>query len=168
MKKYLPAFVCGFGAGVLMVVPVAKSLSCCLIIPGAAFLALVLDQKANRLVGDIPINRAVILGTLTGLYAGVFGSFFDLFITFITHNNDLIIAFNDLQKLINEFPINTELKEEVFKILNNVISDIIEYGFSWTYAIIIILNNLIINTLFGLIGGVIGVKILNSRSASVK
>jgi hypothetical protein len=78
LKKYLSAFVCGFGAGVLQIVPVAKSFSCCLIIPAAAFLALVLEQKSTNNFTRILPGKAILIGLVTGLYAAIFGSFFDI------------------------------------------------------------------------------------------
>ena len=93
MKKYLPAIVAGFGAGVLHVVPLTKALTCCLVIPLAAVAAIMLEQKANRIIGEFPLKRGVILGVLTGLFAALFGSFFDIFITLITKNNDITFSF---------------------------------------------------------------------------
>ncbi|MFC2083989.1 hypothetical protein ACFLS9_02945 [Bacteroidota bacterium] len=162
-KKYLAAFVCGFGAGVLQVVPFAKSFSCCLIIPAAAYIALILERKAFNISGKMEIKYGIILGLLTGLYAAVFGTFFDVLITFITKNNDIIATFPELQKMINEFPISENLKEEVIDMLSIVLEEIQESGFSLLYTLSILVNNLIIDSVFGLIGGLIGVQIINSR-----
>lgn len=164
MKKYLSAFVVGFGAGVLQVVPVAKSFACCIIIPLAAYFALMLDQKANKNFNVImPVSKAVVIGLLTGIYAAVFGSFFDVLITFITKNNDIIAVFPEFQKMINNFPITDGLKNEVLNLYSSVITQIKDTGFSTLYALSILFNNLIINSIFGLIGGVVGVQIINSR-----
>ena len=164
MKKYLSAFVSGFGAGVMQVVPVAKSFACCLIIPVAAYFSLTLDQKANKTL-NIPmkVSRAALLGVLTGVYAAIFGSFFDIFITLITKNNDIIAVYPEFQNTINNFPITDQLKNEVLTLYENVITQIKENGFSLLYSFSIIFNNLLINSIFGLIGGLIGVQFINSR-----
>ena len=165
MKKYLSAFVVGFGAGVMQVVPVAKSFACCIIIPLAAYFALMLDQKANKSINTImPVSRAVIIGLLTGVYAAFFGSFFDVFITFITKNNDIIAVFPEFQKMLTNFPITEELRNEILNLYSSVIDQIKNTGFSFLYALSILINNLIINAIFGLIGGVVGVQIINSRT----
>ena len=165
MKKYLSAFVVGFGAGVMQVVPVAKSFACCIIIPLAAYFALMLDQKANKSINTImPVSRAVIIGLLTGVYAAFFGSFFDVFITFITKNNDIIAVFPEFQKMLTNFPITEELRNEILNLYSSVIDQIKNTGFSFLYSLSILINNLIINAIFGLIGGVVGVQIINSRT----
>ena len=165
MKKYLSAFVVGFRAGVMQVVPVAKSFACCIIIPLAAYFALMLDQKANKSINTImPVSRAVIIGLLTGVYAAFFGSFFDVFITFITKNNDIIAVFPEFQKMLTNFPITEELRNEILNLYSSVIDQIKNTGFSFLYALSILINNLIINAIFGLIGGVVGVQIINSRT----
>jgi hypothetical protein len=163
LKKYLSAFVCGFGAGVLTIVPVAKSFSCCLLIPIAAYFALLLDRKANPIDGKILFKKAIVLGLLTGLYAALFGTVFDIIITFITKNNDLVAGFPELQKMIMDFPVSEEVRNQVMDLLSSVINQISETGFSFIYFITILLNNLIVYTIFGMIGGLVGAQIINSR-----
>ena len=96
MKKLLPAIVAGFGAGVLHVVPITKSLTCCLVVPLAAAAAILLEQKSQNSTGEIELKRGAILGLLTGLFAALFGSFFDIFITLVTKSNDIITAYGEL------------------------------------------------------------------------
>lgn len=164
MKKYLPALVAGFGAGVLHVVPIAKGLTCCLVIPVAAVIAIMLEQKANNL-NTIDLKRGVYLGLFTGIFAALFGSFFDIFITYITKSNDILIAYNELHNVLDSFPVPENIKEEVMILMHEVTQSIKETGFSGIYAISIIFNNLIVNSIFGLIGGLAGTKILNSRNS---
>ena len=110
MKKFLSPLIVGFGAGVLSIVPVAKSFGCCLIIPVAAFIALLLEQKANNDFSKIEIKKGLIFGLLTGLYAALFGSVFDFFITFVTKNNDLVATYSELQKIIYDFVCPNDFK----------------------------------------------------------
>ena len=165
MKKYLSAFVCGFGAGVLQIVPVAKSFSCCLIIPAASYLALVLDRKASGKNELITMKKAALIGLLTGLYAAIFGSALEIFITLITKNNDLIVAYPELQKMISNFPLAESLIVQTQDILATIVEDIQTRGFSILYSMAIVLNNFIVNIIFGIIGGLIGAQIINSRSS---
>lgn len=164
MKKYLSPLIVGFGAGVLSIVPVAKSFGCCLIIPIAAFIALLLDQKANNDYSKIEIMKGLIFGLLTGIYAAFFGSIFDFFITFVTKNNDLVATYNELQKIINEFPISEEIKNQVMSILGGVVDSIKSQGYSLIYTFSVLANNLILYSIFGILGGIIGAQILNSRT----
>jgi len=59
---------------------------------------------------------------------------------------------------------NETIKEEVSSLFNTIAEQIKTTGFSALYTISIFVNNLIVVVLFGLIGGLIGVKIINSRS----
>ncbi|MCB9259352.1 MAG: DUF4199 family protein [Ignavibacteriales bacterium] len=165
MKKYLPALVAGFGAGVLHVVPLTKSLTCCLVVPIAAFIAIMLDQRANNLTGEYELKKGAMLGLLTGIFAALFGSFFDLFITFVTKNNDIITAFNELNSVLDSFPVPNHIKEEVINLMQSVVESIKETGFSALYALSVIFNNFIVNSIFGVIGGIVGTKILNARNS---
>jgi hypothetical protein len=165
LKKYLPALVAGFGAGVLHIVPLTKGLTCCLVVPIAAVIAIMLEQKANGNLKVIELKRGVILGLLTGVFAALFGSFFDILITFITKNNDIILAFNEMNDILDTFPVPEYVREEVISLMGSVVESIKETGFSSIYAISVIFNNLIVDSIFGLIGGLAGTKILNSRNS---
>ncbi len=167
MKKYLSAFVVGFGAGVIQVVPVAKSFACCLIIPAASVLALSLHQKANKNPFPIEFKQAAVIGLLTGLWAALFGTFFDVFITFVTKNNDVIASFGQLQKMVASFPFDKVVKKEVTDLLSKIVREISTTGFSLLYTISVGFNNLIVDTIFGFVGGVIGMQILNSKNRSL-
>lgn len=168
MKKYLSALVCGFGAGVLMVVPVAKSFTCCLIIPFAAFLSLVLENKANPSIEKITAKKALMFGLMTGLFAALFGSFFDLFITLVTKQNDIVAMFPELQNMVNSFPLTEDVRNEILELFQIVRDDIINYGFSPLYALSVILSNFSVNIVFGMIGGLVGSNILNKKLNNTK
>ena len=130
MKKYLPALVAGFGAGVLHVVPLTKALTCCLVVPLAAVTAIILEQKANKLIDEFPLKRGLVLGLLTGVFAALFGSFFDIFITLVTKNNDILLALNELNNLIETIPVPDQVKEETLSLMHSVAEEIRETGFS--------------------------------------
>lgn len=163
MKKYLPAIVCGFGAGVIQIVPFLKSFSCCLVMPLAAFFALLLEQKSTNDHGRISSKKAIVLGLFTGFAAAIFGSFFEIFITLITKHNDIISTFPELQKMIDSFPVTDDLKKEVLNLFQKVREDIMTYGFSFLYTFSVLINNLIIDPIFGVVGALIGSQIINSR-----
>jgi len=163
-NKYISPIIVGFVAGVLLVVPVIKSLGCCLLIPIAAFFSLALDQKANSDFSKLEIKKGVIFGLITGLIAAFFGTFFDFLITLITHKNDLVLTFPKLVDAINQFPIDSITKEEIIELLANVVENISTNGFSLVYSFSLLANNVIINSIFGILGGIIGIQILNSRN----
>lgn len=164
MKKYLPALVCGFGAGVLQIVPFIKSFSCCFVMPLAAFFALILEQKSTNSHHKIITKNAVLIGLFTGLFAALFGTTFEILITLITKSNDIIVTFPELQKMVEGFPVSNEMKNEVIQIFQNVREDILNYGFSFLYTFSILINNLIVNPIFGIAGGLIGAQIINNKA----
>lgn len=163
MKKYLPSLVCGFSAGVLQIVPLVKSFSCCLVLPLAAFFALILEQKSTNNFDIISAKKAVMIGLFTGLFAALFGSFLEILITFITKQNDIIITFPELQKMVGNFPVTEDIKKEVLLLFQNVRNDILTTGFSWLYSFSLVVNDFFIDILFGITGGLIGSQIINNR-----
>ncbi len=168
MKKYLPAIVSGFGAGVLHVVPLTKALTCCLVVPLAAIVAIMLEQKANKVFGDFDLKRGAVLGLLTGIFAALFGSFFDIFITFVTKSNDILLAFNELTEVLDTIPVPNDIKKEALTLIQTVAESIRETGFSSLYSFSILFNNLLVDSIFGVIGGLVGTKILNARNSKDK
>ncbi|MFA7227920.1 MAG: DUF4199 family protein [Melioribacteraceae bacterium] len=163
MKKYLSSLVAGFGAGVLQVVPFLRSFSCCMIVPIAAFVSLLLNQRATNEKEKITTKRALMFGITTGLYAALFGTFFEIFITFITKHNDIIATFPELQRMVDGFPVTPEIKKEVLNLFQNVRNEILSTGFSVLYTFSVLVNNFIINTIFGAVGGLVGAQIINNR-----
>ena len=163
-KKYISPLVVGLGAGVLTIVPVIKSLGCCLLIPVAAFVSLMLEQKANNDYSKLEIKKGVVFGLITGLVAAIFGTTFDFIITLITHTNDLVLSFPQLLETIDNFPIDSATREEVISLLADVVESIKNYGYSPLYTLSFLFNNLFTNSIFGMLGGIIGVQILNSRN----
>lgn len=164
MKNKLATLICGFGAGVLQITPIIKSFTCCLIIPAAAVLALYLDQKATKSIEKLEIKKAVIFGLLTGLFAAVFGSFFELMITFITRTNDIVNSINQIQEFYNSM--NNPMLTDAVNLILKISEEIQATGFSVLYTIIILVNNFLVNPIFGLLGGLLGYKLIN-RSQNI-
>ena len=57
------------------------------------------------------------------------------------------------------------MKEEVLNLMKGVVDSIRESGFSFLYAVSITFNNLVVNSIFGIIGGLIGTKVINARNS---
>ncbi len=162
MNKYIPTFIAGFGAAVLSIVPGIKSFSCCLIVPGAAILALILDRRVNKSYERIVIGKAIMFGLLTGIFASIFITALDVFITFITKTNDFIEALPQSESVIRDLNFGP-MAEESLKLMKQMAKQIQSSGFSPLYLIILFSSNFITNTIFGMIGGLIGMGLLNKR-----
>lgn len=157
--------VCGFAAGVLNIVPLIKTLSCCLIVPVAAFFALVLHQKANKSETDIKASLAVWLGLSTGIFAAIFGTAFDMMIVFITREVSIAGSLPELENMLQSiYP--ASLAREVMDIMYRVVDEVTKYGFSMLYTLSVFMSSLIVNSIFGIIGSLIGMQILNRRKGS--
>lgn len=154
--------MCGFAAGVLNIVPLVRSLSCCLIVPVAAFFALVLHQKANRSETDIKASLAVLLGLSTGIFAAFFGTLFDMLIVFLTREISIAGSLPELDNMLRSvYP--DQLAREVMDIMYRVVDEINKYGFSMLYTVSVFMSSLIVNSIFGIVGGLIGMQIINRR-----
>ncbi len=162
-NKYLPVLVSGFGAGVLSVVPIIKTLNCCLIIPAAAILALLLYQRTILNGAPLSFSNSLSVGLLTGIVAAFFASGFEILITFVTHTNDLVTGLPQSEEFMRQFNLG-DLLDQSIVVMREMVEDIKRNGFSALYTIIIISSNLFIFSIFGMLGGLLGMVILNKRS----
>ena len=105
-----------------------------MILPLAAFISLLLDQRATKIFEKIPMKKALLFGLYTGLFAALFGSVLEIVITLITKHNDVIASFTDLQRIVQNLPLSEEIKKEVLNIFQSVREDILKNGFSILYT----------------------------------
>jgi len=162
-NKYLPSIVTGFGAAVLSTIPGIKSLSCCLLVPGAALFSLYLYNKSTGDNSPIQLNKALSYGLITGLVAALFITLFDLLVTYLTHSNDLVAGLPQTEEIMNEFNIGPLLDESI-KLIKQMATDINQTGFSALYAIMITMSNFFVLSIFGMLGGLLGMTVLNKRN----
>jgi len=160
--KYISPLVCGFGAAVLSIVPGLKEISCCIIVPLTAVLSLYLDQKMRHVTEKVDSRNAVTFGLLTGVFAAIFLTFFDTILTLFTRTNDFVRALPATEALIRDYNLGN-MMEETMKILRKIAADIKETGFSLLYTFMMLISNLITDTVFGLLGGLIGMNYLNRK-----
>ncbi len=162
-KRVLPALVCGFGASVLNTIPGIKNLGCCLIVPLAVMLAMFLDYRINRSRLPLDLKTALIFGILTGLFVTLFSTFFEVLITFITRTNDFVEALPQTEMLIRHYKLGV-LFDQTMSVMHQMVDEIKANGFSLLYTAGIFTSNLVINSVFGLLGGIIGMAYLNKRA----
>lgn len=161
-NKYLPPLVCGFGAAVLTTVPGVKNFACCLIVPLAAVIAINLDHKMNGSELPIKAGKAIFFGVMTGLFAALFSTFFDVLTTYLTHSNDFIDALPQTESFIKQYKLDA-LLEQTMAIFKKMAADITTYGFSWFYAFAMLFSNIFVDVIFGLFGGLAGMSFFNKR-----
>lgn len=163
MKKIFPSLVSGFGSAVLTTVPLLKSFSCCLLVPGAAILALFLDRKINHNFEKINIQKALLFGFLTGLFATFFITSFDLLITYLTRSNELFQSIDQTEAMMRNWNLGPMLDESI-KMIKQMAAEIETTGFSLLYTFMIFVTYFISNSIFGMLGGLLGMAILNRRT----
>ena len=161
-KKYFPSIVTGFGAAVLSTVPGIKSFSCCLIIPAAAYLSLHLYNRTKSEESPIKLNRALSFGLITGLVAALFAIIFDLLITYITHNNDLVSGLQPSEEFLQQFNLGPIMDNSI-KIMEGMVKEIEQNGFSALYTVIISISNFLVFSIFGMLGGLLYMSVYNRR-----
>ena len=165
-NKYLPSLVTGFGAAVLVSIPLLKHVGCCVIIPFAAVYALILDVKLNK--AELPIRgkEAVLFGLLTGLWAAVFSALFETLITLFTHNNEFVQELPGIENVLrNQVPVSFRpMMEQAIVIYRSMATEIKTTGFSAIYTFAILSTNIVVDIIFGIIGGFIGMNYLNKRN----
>lgn len=162
-NKYLPAFVSGFAAAVLSTIPIIKTFNCCLIIPAASIAALYLYQKTVISGAPVSLGNALGFGLLTGIIAAIFASAFDILITYITHTNDIILGLPDSENFMKQLNLGPVI-DEWMKLFKQMASDIESTGFSALYTVVLTISNLFVFSIFGVLGGLLGMAILNRRN----
>ena len=162
-KGYLPSLVTGFGAAVLTTVPGIKEFGCCLIVPLAVITALLLYRKTLNRDADISVKTSLLIGFMTGLFAALFTTFFDVIITLFTHSNDFVQSLPQTKEVLDSLNFG-EAAKQTLSLMNGMAVQITSNGFSLLYTIFILISNVIVDSVFGLIGGVLGRIIINRRT----
>lgn len=163
LKKYLPTLLCGFGAAVLSTVPGIKNFSCCLIVPAAAAISILLDKKINSSNEKVLVGKSLGFGFLTGLFATLFITTFEMLLTYFTKSNDFIQSLPQTEIVMRQWDLGP-MVDESLKLIKSVSKDIQKNGFSIIYLLMILSSNLIINSIFGMIGGALGMSLANRKS----
>jgi hypothetical protein len=167
-NKYLPSLVTGFGAAVLVSVPWIRTIGCCIVIPFASVYALMLHIKLND--GEIPIKTslAILFGLMTGLWAAFFSAMFETIITFVAHSNDFVKGLPAMENMLRTSKFNSSfggIFDQMIRIYHSMAKDISLYGFSPIYTFTVLAGNVIVDSIFGMLGGVLGMTYLNKRSS---
>lgn len=162
LKKYLPTLVAGFAAAVLATVPGIKNFSCCLLVPGAAVFAVLLDKKITNSSEKVTIGKGLGFGFLTGVVATIFITLFEMLLTYFARTNDFIQSLPQSEIVMRQWNLGP-LLDDSLKLLKGIAKEIEKTGFSFLYLILIFFSNFLINSLFGMIGGLLGMNLANRK-----
>ena len=95
--------------------------------------------------------------------AALFSSAFEVLITYITHSNDFVATLPQTESAMRSLNLGSILDQSM-GLLDKMSSEIVTNGFSLLYTIAIIFSNIIIDSVFGIIGGIIGMVVINKRT----
>jgi hypothetical protein len=169
--KIRPAIIGGSVMAIISTVPYLNWVNCLccagIILGGIA--AVYFYQKS------LPSNEPLLKtkhGLILGAFAGVFGAILETFITVLTikffASNYFDTAYIEMERFVEQMQ---EENAEVIALLNQVqdtiaafAQEIAEHGYSLVLTIIILVFNTFKNVLFGLLGGLLGVAILQKKS----
>jgi len=161
-NKYLSALVCGFGAAVLTTIPGIKSIGCCLIVPFAAGFSIFLYRKTSKIKEKIYSSDAFLFGFLTGLIAAFFATFFDVLMTYITHTNEFVDTLPQTEMLLKKLNLGAVINDSL-NMMRKIAKDIKTNGFSLFYTVGMLFSYGIIYSIFGILGGFLGMTLLNKK-----
>ncbi len=163
MKKLLPAIVAGMIIGIVEVIPLIKSLTCCILVPFAVYYALTLEVKGNKKSEPFTLGEGVRIGILTGIFGAFTAVLLDSFLTFVLKTNDFVVAFPQMEAFIQSFGMPEDAKQEVLAMLRSIVEEIKTTGISLIYSFSMLTSNLIFNMILGIIGGLISVRFANKK-----
>jgi hypothetical protein len=165
-KKYFPSVVSGFIAAVITVIPIFKSCGCCIIIPAASVLGLWFLLKINKdrfnFEELLTVKTCILMGLFTGIAAACFATLFDTVTTYFARTNDFIETLPLTEQYIKDNKLDVMLKEPM-DILRYLADQIRRYGFSALYLFMSLTGNLVIYSITGIIGGLIGKWFISNK-----
>lgn len=153
---FLGAFVMIF-ISVMPVISLINLFCCAGIVIGGLTGVFYLDNKSKFVNYLISFKDAGIVGALSGVVSAIVVSIITLIITIITKENPIDTGI----KTFEEFGL--QLPNEVLNQLQGFSEEYTRYGFSPRIALINFLGNLIIYPLFGFLGGILAMSIINKK-----
>ncbi|MFA5404373.1 MAG: hypothetical protein WC358_05520 [Ignavibacteria bacterium] len=98
----------------------------------------------------------VMIGILCGILSGILVSAFNFIFMLISKNNPI----DETLSFLKDFSMPPEIMVQ----MNKFSDEFNKYGFSPTISVVSLFSNLIIYPLFGMIGAVLGVTIINKKN----
>ncbi len=134
-----------------------------MLVPGAAVFSILLDKKINRTNDKINIGKAIGFGFLTGFVATIFITTFEMLLTYVTKSNDFIQSIPQSEMVMRQWDLGSVVDDSL-KLIKSVAKEIEKSGFSFIYLLMILSSNFIINSIFGMIGGALGMNLATRKA----
>lgn len=158
--KLVPALIGGGVIGLLSAVPIINfgNCLCCMWVLLGGFLAAYFYQK--EFPEGVPFQSAdgVLVGLLAGVFGALFGTFLNYFFVAVTGMEYGRDFFEGIMES-GDIPVEVE----------DLVGGLFEDGFLSPFFVFIqLLFSIVIDGLFGLIGGAIGASVFKKKKATVK
>lgn len=153
-----------FGSAVMTLIAVLPVLNllnliCCAGIVAGGFVGVYTYWKQLQNTGTLLTTKdGGMIGILCGILSSVFVTGFGLLISLFSDSNPML----DVMKSIDDM--GFQMPPEMNQYMEKFSKEFSEYGFSPTITIFSFICNLILYPLFGSIGAILGVSILNKKS----
>jgi hypothetical protein len=160
-SKLIPSLIGGAVIGVLSTIPIISlgNCLCCMWVLLGGGLAVFLYQKDLPPDAEFPSGDAAIVGLLAGLFGALFG-------TFLTYFFMAIWGFEFQQGLIDWI---LESGEELTPEVEDFLYDLRDSeGLNMMFVFIRLFGSLLINSIFGLLGGILGHAIFKKKPPAEK
>ncbi len=121
-----------------------------------------LDKKITNSSEKVSIGKGLGFGFLTGVVATIFITLFEMLLTYFARTNDFIQSLPQSEIVMRQWNLGP-LLDDSLKLLKGIAKEIEKTGFSFLYLILIFFSNFLINSLFGMIGGLLGMNLANRK-----
>ncbi|MDZ4712253.1 MAG: hypothetical protein SGI89_07985 [bacterium] len=145
----------------LAIIPVLSLINifCCAGIIAGGFVGVYTYWKQLQASGKILTSKdGGMIGILCGILSAVFVTGFGVLISLYSDSNPIL----EIMKGFDEM--GFQVPPEITKYIDKFSNEFTEHGFSPTITIFSFISNLILYPLFGSIGAILGVSILNKKS----
>ncbi len=159
--KLIPGLIGGAAIGILSTLPIINlgNCLCCMWVAFGGALAAYIYHKS--LPKDISITS--VDGALAGLLAGLFGA---LFFTFLTYFFMAVIGFRPGGTIIDSL---LESRNDISPEVEELLEELRHSGEVNPFFVLIqLISSLVINAVFGAIGGIIGAAFLKKQTGKIQ
>lgn len=144
-----PAVVVGFGLAAVLSISFMQMFFI-ILVPAAGYLASKFEFRLHPEKGERPYLSAMKTGIAAGLFAAFFMTIIEVVLTLLFKTNNFVTMMPEAMKIIRELGL-PEADQSV-SILNSLIDDIRQDGFSAIYTFIYFMSNSVSNAVFCLAG----------------
>lgn len=161
-SKTQPALIGGIALGVASAIPPLSCLNacCCALVIGGGVLAAFLWLKDQPAMAEAPYGDGAVLGLMTGGIGAVVATVISIPVQLITTRMGWQPDMSQMEEAFEEMP------PEVAQIIQPFLEQTMSGGVTIAAILMGFLFNLVVYSIFALLGGIIGVAIFHKKGAT--